>query len=661
MTESGKAPIPSDRQSPAETGSPDPARAGVLRRELWPRTLRTALVSALLPWARARSRRGKIDAEIATYRLPPPLAGMISKTVHATRLWPEERLDVAREVCAHFTDGIEAGRPAEQLIADFGDPKKAAGLIRSAKVRCRPMWWKTFRWFARSTAALVILALVAYGWLFARFYWSAPTIRHNYTAEINAPLLAIPREERAWPMYVQAILESGPQPEFVRRSDWPSSPRDAHWAEGMAYLKSHERALGLIRKAAGMKHLGYVYAENADPEYSKALEVRSPGYKYQPELETHSENPAMIGILLPYLGEMRSYARLLRFDATVAAQERDTARFVADIEALIGITDQCSRSGFFIDTLVAVAIGDLTANVILEHASEPGLLGEKDFKTLAHRFGQLGDGRISFHAEFERLSFEDLLQRFFTDDGKGDGHMIGAHMREFYSNFGVQDPMGRFVFRTIQPVRVAVVPSRAALRAKIDSFIASLHRDEALPPWRADERSDGHEQAEVYAALDHIFPFSSLAGDAEHGFSKQIAQRDLFETKRSVVLTVLALESFKHTNGMYPPTLDALVPAYLPQAPLDPFTGKPMRYVLSGDGSAQQVLLYSVGVDMQDDGGRPPADAKDRPQVTETNRLAWFKAARPPKPSDQKLMDRSRGDWVIYPPLPPIPKTEAEK
>ncbi len=656
MTDSSKDTMRSDSQISLDTRTPDPARTGALRRELWPRTIRTALASALFPWVRSRLRRGKIDAEIAAHRLPASVTELTSRVVRMTRLWPEERLDVAHEVCTHFADGIEAGRSPEQLIADFGDPKKAAGLIRSAKVRCRPMWWKSFRWFVRSTAALVLFAILAYGWLFARFYWRSPTIRHNYMAEINAPLLAIPREERAWPVYVQAIRELGPWPEYYRKSEWPLSPSDEHWAEGLEFLKSREHAIALIRRAAGMNSLGYLYGENPDPEYSRALEIRSPGYKYQPELETHSENPAMIGVLLPYLGEMRSDARLLRFDATVAAHERDGARFVTDIEAMLGLAEQCAKSEFLIDTMVAVAIGDLTANVLLEHIAKPGLLDEENFKTLAHRFGHLAGGRISFHPEFERLSFEDILQRFFTDDGRGDGHIIGAHMREFYSNFGVQDPMGKFLFRTFQPVRVATIPSRAELRAKIDSFIASLHRDEALPLWRSDERSEGREQTEIYTALDHVFPFSSLIGEAEYGFRRQMATRDLFEAKRSVVLTVLALESFKRANGTYPADLNVLVPRYLPELPLDPFTGKPMRYLRSGDGSAQRVLLYSVGVDQKDDGGIPPADAKDRPLVMEASRLAWFRTGKLPKDKGQRDLDRSRGDWVIYPPLPPVSK-----
>ena len=51
--------------------------------------------------------------------------------------------------------------------------------------------------------------------------------------------------------------------------------------------------------------------------------------------------------------------------------------------------------------------------------------------------------------------------------------------------------------------------------------------------------------------------------------------------------------------GPYPERLEALVPAYLPRVPLDPFADAPFIYERRGDG----YLLASVGPDGTFDGG----------------------------------------------------------
>jgi hypothetical protein len=63
--------------------------------------------------------------------------------------------------------------------------------------------------------------------------------------------------------------------------------------------------------------------------------------------------------------------------------------------------------------------------------------------------------------------------------------------------------------------------------------------------------------------------------------------------------TAAACESYRLAHGELPPTLDALVPMYLPAPPIDPFDEKPLRYVIRDDGAT----LYSVSKDFSDDGG----------------------------------------------------------
>jgi hypothetical protein len=70
-----------------------------------------------------------------------------------------------------------------------------------------------------------------------------------------------------------------------------------------------------------------------------------------------------------------------------------------------------------------------------------------------------------------------------------------------------------------------------------------------------------------------------------------------------MLATALALQAYHADHASYPPTLDPLCPGYLPAVGVDPFSGGPLTYRLSG----KSYLLYSVGPDTRDDGGKPVA------------------------------------------------------
>jgi hypothetical protein len=70
--------------------------------------------------------------------------------------------------------------------------------------------------------------------------------------------------------------------------------------------------------------------------------------------------------------------------------------------------------------------------------------------------------------------------------------------------------------------------------------------------------------------------------------------------------TALALRLHADTHGRLPDRLDALVPAFLPAVPTDPWTGRPLRYV-----AGPPARVWSVGPDRVDDEGKPSDDPDD--------------------------------------------------
>jgi hypothetical protein len=73
------------------------------------------------------------------------------------------------------------------------------------------------------------------------------------------------------------------------------------------------------------------------------------------------------------------------------------------------------------------------------------------------------------------------------------------------------------------------------------------------------------------------------------------------ETQRQMAIAAIALARYHLQKGRYPTNLAELQPAFLKAPPLDFMDGKPLRYKAGNDGL---FLLYSVGLDGVDDGGK---------------------------------------------------------
>jgi len=80
---------------------------------------------------------------------------------------------------------------------------------------------------------------------------------------------------------------------------------------------------------------------------------------------------------------------------------------------------------------------------------------------------------------------------------------------------------------------------------------------------------------------------------------RSLAAYTIRDARLQGAITIAAVEAYRVENGGYPNSLDALVPEYLANPAIDPFTGDPLRYQPRTYG----YRLYSAGMDMTDNGG----------------------------------------------------------
>ncbi|MCE7974100.1 MAG: hypothetical protein DYG92_07205 [Leptolyngbya sp. PLA1] len=589
---------------------------------------------------------GKRAAEevISASGLPASLAGVVRGVVSGSRLWPAERAEVARELCAHFAEGLEAGESAETLAREFGDVARASKLIRRARLRLRPLWWRAARRTVHGCMAVLLTGVLGYGVLAARYFGGSPNVSRNYMAELNAQVLATPEGERAWPLYLRAIPAFGEQPAWF---DQESSERSA--SEVDEWVRSKGHAFEMAREAASKRMLGAVLSSRLQPEYIAAL--RASGREGSVDEGPGPENPLMMGVLLPHLGEMRRIARYLNEDLSLAAREGDGARFIADVRALLGMAGQNARDPMLISQLVGLAIFDLTLRGVEEHVGTPGLLSNSDLQELAHMVGGFGGGRVRLDMSGERVMVDDIVQRCYTDDGDGDGRVVRTNLGEImYDDFGMARPKGLAVIIAAQPVLTATMPGRREVTRRLEAALAAAAADEALPPWRHGERRSDVGYRDLFeSALFRLVPVAeSLMGHGgdEGPMVGAFGSRDMIEARRAAVLVRLALELHKRETGRWPASLDELVPRYLPSVPSDPFDGKPLRYSPGVGGMSP--VVYSVGVDGVDDGGVPPATEGGRKNVNSLRVFVWARSDPAPSPERRAVIEEAKGDWVLW-------------
>lgn len=583
---------------------------------------------------------GRLDIAGACARasLPDILTRKVLQTVRATRLWRVEKSEVGAELIAHFRDGLDAGRTAEELIASFGDAAVAARLIRRTKKQGRSIIWHGWIAAWKLLAFLLLALILVYSFLFIRLHVGSSTLRLNATKELNEATLAIPVSDRAWTMYKKAHLgfERLPDELIPFEAEWPRVPQDSpSRPAALAYLERQQPVIELIHEAATLPHLGYVVSHRIDPDM--------PGYDHPSPGETWddpkwNENPPAIYILLPYLGVLRNFSGILVFDSMIAREQGDAARLMRNLRTTISMGEHAREIPVLISDLLAIAILARACDEIFETLeTAPSLLSDAQLIELAHMLSAFPKGGSELvRIDSESRYFEDVLQRVYTDDGRGNGHITAAGLR--FLNELTSDPLPSSVERSIGPLSAALIADRASTRREYDSLMARTVAAARTPPWtwtrlpgsEIDDMSDAFMWRDRYPTIFLLMPALGRAASSSHRFSQT----------RDAALTAIALELFKRRHGDYPASLSELSPTFIPRVPLDIFDGTPLKYQLR----AGRPLLYSVGTDRKDDAGRSSSTRNTDGSST------WH----PPGNIKAMLADPLKGpqidgDWVLYP------------
>jgi hypothetical protein len=279
----------------------------------------------------------------------------------------------------------------------------------------------------------------------------------------------------------------------------------------------------------------------------------------------------------------------------------------------------------------------------------PRLLDDRALTELAHRLAAVGGGTLRVRVDRERAAFHDVLQRYFTDDGHGDG-LPRPELMQLAKSGPQRDESWRGL-PWVLPALSPLMAGKRELRGKFEALLTEYEVEARTPLWeREGPGVDREIEALARSPLNwlHYHPLLILMPALDH----ITCISELGQQSQDATLVAIALELYHRRHGDYPATLDALVPQFLPQVPPDRYDGKPIKYRIV-DG---RPLLYSVGVDRKDDGGRLPNPRTLKPDAPHRKLQANWGAAQwqPPPPAGQPARERfpyADGDWILWPPV----------
>jgi hypothetical protein len=269
---------------------------------------------------------------------------------------------------------------------------------------------------------------------------------------------------------------------------------------------------------------------------------------------------------------------------------------------------QMQEQPFITSGLLAMACTKATYEFIEELVRDRGgAVTDEQFRDLAHAAASV-QLDSDWWIESERFFSRDLTQHLFTDNGSGDGH-VTAHGLELLRE--VVEPLVSFPgdsslqhlaesFDSKFLVTPIAMASRREMTEVFERFFDEMRMrgDQPLWEWKTSEEDDffvnwsSREQLRYYP-LTLVLPAASV-------WRRHVEQN---RGDHEGVLVGLALELYHREHSAWPATLEDLSPRYLPRVPVDRMTGKSLGYVVRDD----RPVVYSVGSDLDDDGGRAVA------------------------------------------------------
>lgn len=301
--------------------------------------------------------------------------------------------------------------------------------------------------------------------------------------------------------------------------------------------------------------------------------------------------------------EMRELARLLLLSARRQAVDGHPAEAIADVARLIRMGEHVARDPLGVSCFAGMMFDGWALSTLAEvlpkvthadqlNAIDPLHLSQASEMLSAAKSALLFDEALYLNNAADiadkRIGWSKLYDQTLTRSSGRETLFGLLWVDPFYRNFVLRGDVDDFRRRCRRDIYL------------MSALFHWYHRDPDRRRWSLSEAS-GLDGAGLYSQL--FMP----------GFSKLNGAGWRSEARRNIAGVLLAATRYRLATGAMPDSLEALVPEYLPYAPVDVFAQDNALLKLVSTDS--EWTIYSIGDNGRDDGGpRPesePVDGKD--------------------------------------------------
>ncbi|MGH7245091.1 MAG: hypothetical protein ACREJD_16870 [Phycisphaerales bacterium] len=469
------------------------------------------------------------------------------------------------------------------------------------------------------------------------FWFGEPAPSRRYIADFNAEVLALPETATAWRIVRQAALRPVPLIEGAKYPDMgiqATVPEDPLWSAMAKAVEKEAEGIELALRAAERSRMGMpliVFGETATSEENWAMLDR-----VDPRA-----NPSPIEVNLPYLGQIRKWARELAADCRIAAEAGDAKRVIRDLNTMLKLSGLLREPPMLINQLVDYAVSSVvTREVGIVLASYPGLLDDGQLGVLAEELKRTQKRLRAIDLEWDWAFLLDWIGRVYSDDGRGNGVVTYSGLNEQAKREEIstkQRVLGLVLSAILGADVSRLSGSKRDLLERVDAARHAIQRDIETKPWLRQEwqidsvvRRDGADMKQL-----GDFPLAI----AIPGIQKGVESWNGVLNQIDLIILIIELERFRIRNGDYPQSLAELLKNGLGEIPRDLMDGQPIRYLYR---ERDLPLVYSIGADGVDDGGHAAADNPEAGQLNGKRKLAT---------GSEWNRERLKGDSVYWPPM----------
>ena len=297
--------------------------------------------------------------------------------------------------------------------------------------------------------------------------------------------------------------------------------------------------------------------------------------------------------LLPHLAKLKQLSILSEYQTLL-----DTNDSAADISAIIGMARTLDTEPVIISKLVRIAMLNM-AEIALERRLNAGGLDEVELNHLSQLFAEAAKtnrmangliGERAMYFRYFRMSFAEIKNLANANDENSSeqtGPPLPGPQPFIFKLTGVFERDLRFYLQGMETniSLASTFPKNISMITNVEEQISQTSR------------------RNYYILSSMLLPAlgNTIIKEANGLAQVRTAQ------------AALAVERFRLAHRRLPENLNELVPQFLSAVPIDPFDGQALRYHRLAKG----YVIYSVGQDGHDDGGREKhADWKSSDKTT---------------------------------------------